>query len=122
MKRSKILYARVSASPYDERYEMALVYCIDIAADYCFSLTRLTDQDEIEVMVLDQVLIKVNDLNLTFREDVLTAHLDPSTANQLDGFEEYVVNLDVSDEERLQLIKALRKIFEGKQGFRTALQ
>lgn len=119
MRKSKVLHARVSASPYDEHYEMAFVYCVDVATKYCFSLTRLPDQGEIEVMVLDQLNASVEDLNLTLNGDVLTAHLDPETASQLDGFDEYVVNLGVSHEERRQLITALKKIFEGKRGFRV---
>lgn len=119
--KSKILNAQVSASPYDERYEMALVYCMDRAANYCFSLTRFPDQDEIEVMVLDQVLTKVTDLELTLDGDVLTANLDPVTAGLLDGIQKYVINLEVSDDERRQLLEALKKIFEGKKGFKLAL-
>lgn len=32
------LQATISASEFDEYYEMALVYCFDKAKDYCLSL------------------------------------------------------------------------------------
>ena len=114
--RSKTLSAKYSASAYDERYEMASVYCVDATANYCFSLTRFPGNEEIALMVHDQLLTKVLDLRLTLRGNVLTAHVDHQVAADLDGFDEYVIRLEGSDANRAQLIEALQKIFEGKNG------
>ena len=99
---------------------MALVYCMDTGSNYCFSLTRFPGEEEIELMVQDQILTKVLDLRLTLQGSVLTASLGNKVASDLDGFDEYVISLEGLDEGRVNLIEALQRIFEGKQGFQIA--
>jgi hypothetical protein len=111
------LSAVVSASAFDEYYEMALVYCVDEIQNYCFSLTRLPDQDEIEVMVRDQNNYRVKDLSVQLQGTILTANLDKEVAAQLDGYTTYVIQLtEVDGQDMLEIQQALRKIFEGKNG------
>ncbi len=112
----KTLNATVSASPYDEHYEMALVYCVDKETGHCFSLTRFPGQDEIEVMVVDQINAKVLDLHVTLTGNCLQATIPEGLARRLDGVEQYSVYLDLPNHERAVLISSLKKIFEGKSG------
>jgi len=112
----RLLNAEVSASPYDEHYEMALVYCVDRTANQVFSLTRFPDQDEIELMVLDQLVTRVRDLEVTLDGQVLRADLPPEVARDLDGTRQYVVTLMATEVELQQVKDALAKIFEGKAG------
>lgn len=113
------LNATVSASAFDEYYQMALVYCFDREKNYCFSLSRFPEEDEIEVMVLDQINHKVVDLSVELRGSTLNVALDKSLAAHLDGHTSYTIGLlGVEGPERDHLRDALRKIFEGKHGLR----
>jgi hypothetical protein len=112
------LKATFRASPYDERYEMALVYCVDKKQRYCFSLTRFPNESSIAVMVLDQLNCRVDDLSVELRGNVLTARLEKSVAERLDGHSEYVVELEQGNQGLESLTAALVKIFEGKSGLR----
>lgn len=97
---------------------MALVYCDDPAQPYCFALTRDPERAEIELMVSDQVFTRLADLDLALHGNTLTAHLGAAVAQALDGTTHYTIHLQPTSEERQQLVQALEKIFEGKQGFR----
>ncbi|WP_026686725.1 hypothetical protein [Azovibrio restrictus] len=111
------LNATVSASAFDEQYQMALVYCFDRERNYCFSLSRFPEEDEIEVMVLDQINHKVGDLSVKLRGSTLNVILDKSLAAHLDGHTSYTIGLlGIEGPERDNLCDALRKIFEGKHG------
>jgi len=113
------LNATVLASPYDQHYEMALIYCVDKQSGHCFSLTRFPDKDVIEVMVVDQIVEKVLDLEVVLKGYHLQARLPPELTRRLDGVEQYAVHLDLPDQELPNLIKSLEKIFEGKSGLRV---
>jgi hypothetical protein len=112
------LNASVSASPFDERYEMALVYCVDKQSGQCFSLARFPGGNEIEVMVVDQIVERVIDLEVSLQGRCLQVRLPPKLARQLDGVEQYTVHLDLPDQELPNLIESLKKVFEGKSGLR----
>lgn len=113
------LNATVSASAFDEHYEMALVYCFDKEKNYCFSLSRFPDENEIEVMVLDQINYKVDDLSVLLRNSTLTVTLNQAVAAKLDGHLNYTIDLVGIDGSGVSLLcDALRKIFEGKHGLR----
>lgn len=113
------LNATVFASPFDEHYQMALIYCFDRDKNYCFSLSRFPEEDEIEVMVLDQINHKVGDLSVELRGSTLSVSLDKSVAAQLDGHHTYTINITGAEgSENETLHAALRKIFEGKNGLR----
>ncbi|HEY1397414.1 transcriptional repressor [Roseateles sp.] len=113
------LEVTVSASPFDEHYEMALVYCFDRAKNYCFSLSRFPSEPLIEVMVLDQVNHKVEDLDVCLTQDVLVASFSPETAAQLDGESQYNIRLTGVDAASLKTVReALLEIFRDKQGLR----
>lgn len=114
----RTLKAEVSASPDDDHYEMALVYCVDRTANYVFSLSRFPDQDEIELMVLDQLVARVRDLEVILDGNVLRADLPLEVARELDGTRQYVVNLMATGVELQHVRDALAKIFEGKKGLR----
>lgn len=113
-----VLHASVTASPYDEHYEMALVYCVDQRSRHCFSLTRFPGENEIEVMIVDQVLEKVPDLDVSLNGSCLTAKLPPGLAQRVGGVQQYVVHIDLSEDQLPNLISALKKIFEGKGGLK----
>lgn len=111
--------ATVSASAFDEHYEMALVYCFDKEKKYCFSLSRFPDENGIEVMVSDQINCKVDDLSGRLRSSTLTILLDKAVAENLDGHTNYTINLIDADD--VSLHAALRKIFEGKHGLQIEI-
>lgn len=110
------LRATISASAYDADYAMALMYCFDSAQNYCFSLTREPNSDEIEVMVVDQVNQKTDTVTIQLHRDYLRAIINPSLAKQLDGHEEYVIEFTANEQEHENLRLSLKKIFEGKNG------
>jgi hypothetical protein len=111
------LNATVSASSFDEHYEMAFIYCFDKIKNYCFSLSRFPGEDEIEVMILDKINHKVDDLSVQLEEKILTVNLDGGVAAKLDGHTTYTIALlDVDGIGLLSLHDALRKIFYGKNG------
>lgn len=119
LKPSMHLNATVWASAFDEHYQMALVYCFDKEQNYCFSLTRIPEEEEIEIMVLDQINRKVSDLSIELRGETLVVTLDKSVANQLDKHDSYTISLVGVEGPKGELLRdALRKIFEGKHGLR----
>jgi hypothetical protein len=113
------LNATFSASAFDEHYQMALVYCFDREKNYCFSLSRFPEEDEIEVMVLDQINYKVGDLSVHLRGSMLSVSLDQLVAARLDGQRTYTINLIGAEGAAHESLRgALGKIFEGKHGLR----
>lgn len=113
------LNATFFASPFDDHYQMALLYCIDKEQNYCFSLSRFPDEEKIEVMILDQVNCKVDDLSVKLRGSMLNVSIDESLAAQLDGHRTYSINLFGADGVKVEDLRdALHKIFEGKHGLR----
>ncbi|MQA38821.1 transcriptional repressor [Rugamonas aquatica] len=113
------LNATFSASPFDDHYQMALIYCFDQDQNYCFSLSRFPGENEIEVMVLDQVNRKVSDLSVVLEGSTLNIALDDELAAQLDGHGSYTICLIGIEARKLETLRdALRKIFEGKHGLR----
>lgn len=113
------LYASISASEYDEDYEMALVYCFDKVKNYCFSLSRFPDSKNIEVMVSDQINHYVDDLNIELQPNSIEVKLEKNIAKELDGTRNYTIEFNLTEPELKALSNALGKIFEGKVGFRN---
>ncbi|WP_372177740.1 hypothetical protein ACCQ23_00670 [Xanthomonas axonopodis pv. phyllanthi] len=97
---------------------MALVYCADKQSGHCFSLTRFPDEDAIEVMVIDQVNSKVLDLDVTLDGRCLLAQIPPDLSRKIGGIEQYIVHLDLPDDELPVLVSALQQIFSGKSGLK----
>ncbi|MGC5801426.1 transcriptional repressor [Ralstonia pseudosolanacearum] len=112
------LQATVSASEFDEHYQMAFVYCMDKQRNYCFSLSRFPDEERIEVMVRDQLVCKVDDVWITLDGRTMEVALDSTITARLDGESSYVIKLDTTDEDLLGVHAALRRIFERKSGLR----
>lgn len=111
------LSAVMSASPFDEDYQMAFVYCIDKAKNYCFSISRFPDESMIELMVLDQLSYKVADLSVQLKGNTLEIALDQDVAAKLDDHVLYTIEvLNLGEQPQQSLHAALRKIFEGKNG------
>lgn len=113
------LHVTVSASEFDEHYEMALVYCFDQAKNYCFSLTRFPDSEEIEIMVHDQVNHRVNDLRVDLNFNSIDVALSNEVSKNLDGHASYSILFNPSETDINELDKAFKKIFEGKSGFKN---
>jgi hypothetical protein len=95
---------------------MASVYCFDPNRSYCFSLTRQIGSDEIEVMVVDQIFRRVNQLNVILSPTGLRATLDPEIASKLDGHVEYEVEFLGQNLEPHTVEEAARAVFRGKSG------
>jgi hypothetical protein len=113
------LHANIFASDFDEYYEMAILYCFDKANNYCFSLTRFPDSEEIEVMVLDQINYPVNDLSVVLNPESIEVLLNKEDANNLDGTSAYTISFDPRAVDIIEMAKALEKIFDSKQGFKN---
>lgn len=111
------LQTQVSASEFDDHYQMAFVYCYDSKQDYCFSLSRFPESEEIEIMVLDQVSCRVNDLSVTLLPDRLWVQLEPAVAALLDGHRVYEVCFKPTEVELGELHDALGQIFKNKSGY-----
>ena len=118
MEKKNVMYlnARVSMSPYNEKYNMAYMYCYDESKRYCFSLSRFPEGEEIEVMVLDQVNLKVDDLSVEFDSRQLVVQLEKNVADRLDGHDQYIIDVVLTEDEDLILRETLYKIFSGKKG------
>ena len=110
------LNATVSGSEHDPFYEMALLYCFDELKNYCFSLTRMPNSQDIEVMVLDQVNQNLDTLTIDLYRNRIEAIIPRESAKKLDGHEKYTVNFLVDDTEFKNIKAALEKIFDGKMG------
>ncbi|MDR7306509.1 transcriptional repressor [Rhodoferax saidenbachensis] len=111
------LRATVLASSSDNGYDgMAYIYCHDPELNYCFSLTRSPDSEDVEVMVVDQRVRRVLGLRLELSKEGFVAHLEPSIAAELDGHTEYEIEF-LSTPQGVGLVEAaLQTIFREKDG------
>lgn len=115
--RSMKLRTTVSASPSSDAYDgMAYIYCCDPALNYCFSLTRLVGSDDIEVMVVDQIVHRVDRLEVCLQASGFKACLSAEAATLLDGHREYDIEFLPGDWSRPAIEDALAAIFRGKAG------
>lgn len=111
------LHATVNASANSDVYDgMAYIYCHDPAQNYCFSLTRTVDSDDIEVMVVDQVVHRVDRLDVALHASGFKATFSTEVASLLDGHLEYVIEFLPGDWSRQTIEQALTAIFRGKDG------
>ena len=110
------LNATISASPYDAFYDMASVYCFDSVQNYCFSLTRAPSSSEIEIMVVDQINRKTEELTVQLNRNNIKVTINPALAKQLDRHEKYTVEFVATEQEFKNIQHSLEKIFEGKSG------
>jgi hypothetical protein len=110
----------ISFGNYAQDENMLYVYCYDRKLGYCFSLVRLKNVKEIEIMVLDQINEKIDDVDITLTRKCLIAKLDRELALRLDKKKMYTIQFELSDEKYRQLTKTLVEIFEGKQGLKIA--
>jgi hypothetical protein len=103
----------IAASERDEDYSgMAYIYCVDTTG-YCLSLSRQIDDPLIEVMVIDQVLVKTAEVAAELSSEKLMVRLSDSAANELDGNTEYVVPLPADCDNFAEIDAALAVIFAG---------
>ncbi|WP_235110010.1 hypothetical protein [Acaryochloris sp. 'Moss Beach'] len=110
------LVVDISASPDDADYDMAYVYCFDAAKNYCFSLSRFPNAEQIEVMVLNQLVSHVDDVTISVSSNLITATLEEETAASLDGYQYYDLQFELTPSEMTRLIDSLKRIFNGKSG------
>ncbi|MNV56026.1 hypothetical protein D3C71_1482930 [compost metagenome] len=111
------LLATVSASVKSDAYDgMAYIYCHDPKQDYCFSLTRRVDSGDIEVMVVDQVVHRVDRLEVALHASGLIATLSTQAASLLDGHSKYEIEFLPGNWSRQNVEEALAAIFRGKDG------
>ncbi|MFM2450673.1 MAG: hypothetical protein RIS44_3123 [Pseudomonadota bacterium] len=111
------LRAIVSASPCDEdRDDLSFVYAYDEDQKYCVSLGRFPDSEVIELMVSDQLTVKVAQLAVTLTARSLIVELPPAVAAALDGNVRYEIEFVNAAEVAAQLPAALQAVFKGKQG------
>jgi hypothetical protein len=115
------LRAAVTASPRDEeREDLSFVYAYDTVQKYCVSLSRAPGSELIELMVSDQLNVKVSELLVTLSGQKLTVEVAPAVAAELDGNCRYDIELVNAEEGAALLQAALQAIFSGKQGLRVA--
>ncbi|UJB71928.1 hypothetical protein HRE53_08450 [Acaryochloris sp. 'Moss Beach'] len=95
---------------------MAYVYCFDAAKNYCFSLSRFPNAEQIEVMVLNQLVSHVDDVTISVSSNLITATLEEETAASLDGYQYYDLQFELTPSEMTRLIDSLKRIFNGKSG------
>ncbi|SDE61683.1 hypothetical protein SAMN05444679_12641 [Variovorax sp. CF079] len=111
------LRTTVGTSASSDAYDgMAYIYCHDPAQNYCFSLAREVDSDVIEVMVVDQVVHRVDRLEVALNATGFKATLSTAAASQLDGHREYDIEFLPGDWSRQTVEEALTAIFRGKEG------
>ncbi|SEK14341.1 MULTISPECIES: hypothetical protein [unclassified Variovorax] len=111
------LHATVSASPRHSDYDgAAYIYCHDPLQDYCFSLIRKTDSSGIEVMVVDQIVRRVDHLDVDLGISGFTATLSQDDAASLDGYIEYRIEFLPGDWEWQTIRNSLAVIFREKTG------
>jgi len=111
------LRATVSASANSDAYDgMAYIYCHDPRQNYCFSLTRAVGSDDIEVMVFDQVVHRVDQLEVALKASGFRATLSMDAASLLDGHSEYDIEFLPGAWNRQTVEEALAAIFRGKEG------
>jgi len=111
------LRATVSVSANSDAYDgMAYVYCHDPRQNYCFSLTRAVGSDDIEVMVVDQVVHRVERLEVALQASGFRATLSMDAASLLDGHAEYEIEFLPGDWNPQTVKEALAAIFRGKEG------
>ncbi|QVN20105.1 hypothetical protein [Burkholderia pyrrocinia] len=114
------LHATVGAatSDLDDDESFANIYCHDAEQDYCFALSRFPDDALIEVMVRDQINMRVKDLSVRLTDDTIDVELEPGIATRLDGQTRYVIHLAPGQYDPVALRAALKEIFVGKSGYR----
>ncbi|WP_321859858.1 hypothetical protein [Burkholderia cenocepacia] len=114
------LHATVGAatSDLDDDESFANIYCHDAEQDYCFALSRFPDDTLIEVMVRDQLNLRVKDLSVRLTDDTIDVEIEPGTAARLDGQTRYVIHLAPGQYDPVTLRAALKEIFVGKNGYR----
>jgi len=111
------LRATVSASANSNTYDgMAYIYCHDPKQNYCFSLTRAVGSDDIEVMVVDQVVHRVDRLEVALHASGFIATLSTESASLLDGHSKYDIEFLPGDWSLQSVEEALAAIFRGKDG------
>ncbi|AXF24570.1 hypothetical protein CUJ89_30340 [Burkholderia pyrrocinia] len=114
------LHATVGAatSDLDDDESFANLYCHDPEQDYCFALSRFPDDATIEVMVRDQINLRVKDLSVRLTDATIDVELEPAIAARLDGHTHYVIHLAPGQHDPVALRAALKEIFDGKSGYR----
>ncbi len=114
------LHATVGAatSDLDDDESFANIYCHDAEQDYCFALSRFPDDALIEVMVRDQLNVRVKDLSVRLTDDMIDVEIEPGIAARLDGQTRYVIHLAPGQHDPVTLRAALKEIFVGKSGYR----
>lgn len=95
---------------------MAYIYCYDPRQNYCFSLTRAFGSNDIEVMVVDQVVHRVEWLGVALHASGFSATLSMNAASLLDGHAEYDIEFLPGDWNPQTVEEALAAIFRGKEG------
>lgn len=113
------LHATIGAatSDLDDDESFANIYCHDAEQDYCFALSRFPDDALIEVMVRDQITVRVKDLSVRLTDDTIDVELEPALAARLDGQTRYVIHLAPGQYDPATLRAALTEIFVGKNGY-----
>ncbi len=116
----KELHATVgtATSDLDDDESFANIYCHDAEQDYCFALSRFPDDARIEVMVRDQLNVRVKDLSVCLTDDTIDVEIEPGIAARLDGQTLYVIHLAPGQYDPGTLRAALKEIFVGKSGYR----
>lgn len=110
------LFASVSASSYENEDNLASLYCFDEAENHCFSIDRYKHEQEIEVMVVDQRVCRVDDLEVVLHSKGITATIDKTVAEKLKSDIVYEIKFAHKFADDKMIECALACIFQNKQG------
>ncbi len=115
----RLLATEFSACPCDDG-NLASLWFRDATQDYCFGLSRFTDEQDdgcVDVLVVDQVHLRTKAIAVSLHRTRLVIHLQPSDAAELDGVTEYEVRFEATDEEVEAMRQTLSSVFRDLPGY-----
>lgn len=95
---------------------LIFAYFYDEQKDYCFSLSRFSYADDIEIMVSDQLNHVIENIEIKIFKSHISAFIPEKLSSKLDGRTKYKINFECSASEKGQLISVLKKIFINTSG------
>ena len=94
------------------------VWTRDVDQDFVFSLLRMKDENKIEIMIIDQVLERVEELKCTLSHNEIRAEIPTALQKHLKGKKEIVVEHHCKGQEYIKLIETMNEIFKNKENFK----
>ncbi|MBT4835896.1 MAG: hypothetical protein HON94_00970 [Methylococcales bacterium] len=89
-------------------------YFYDENQDYCFSVSRFENDEEIEIMVHDQINTIVSQLDITLHSGYMEANIPKIIAGELDGNLNYKIFFELNKKQWKELDNVLSEILMKK--------